>query len=366
MKPEAKFCPYCGAEVRKAPVEEPAPAPARSEVQPPVAPAPKVEKTQKEKKPPKVEKAPKVKPEPQSAPAKKKFPLIPLICGILAAAVLAGGIVFLLRSDAWKSLSGVLADRDIGVEDSREDRDDWDEDRDNDADNREAEGDDIDQDQNSALADSDTDANTEPTPEPTVEPTPVPAPDCQQEILVESNGSTATLTLLEWENGEWVQRMSGDAWIGSNGVSYDKREGDHCTPAGTFNVLFYISDQSYDTALDGIMVYSGDVWITDYNSQYYNTLQNASYYAKDWKTAENLYEKFTKNRSEACIYFDYNGDGLTAGSATYPGGSDIFIDAVGSNGKLTSGYGDIKIQNDTMVELLGYLDSSKNPIITIY
>ena len=47
------------------------------------------------------------------------------------------------------------------------------------------------------------------------------------------------------------------------------------------------------------------------------------------------------------------------------GGSALFIDGVGENGKMNSGYGDIKISGKDMTKLLSYLDSDYNPTITI-
>ena len=38
---------------------------------------------------------------------------------------------------------------------------------------------------------------------------------------------------------------------------------------------------------------------------------------------------------------------------------------VGENGKMNSGYGDIKISGKDMTKLLSYLDSDYNPTITI-
>ena len=52
------------------------------------------------------------------------------------------------------------------------------------------------------------------------------------------------------------------------------------------------------------------------------------------------------------------------GAVAY-GGSALFIDGVGENGKMNSGYGDIKISGADMTKLLSYLDSDYNPTITI-
>lgn len=58
-------------------------------------------------------------------------------------------------------------------------------------------------------------------------------------------------------------------------------------------------------------------------------------------------------------------DGWSPYGAVAYGGSALFIDGVGENGKMNSGYGDIKISGKDMTKLLSYLDSDYNPTITI-
>lgn len=193
------------------------------------------------------------------------------------------------------------------------------------------------------------------------------APYNQQRIEVVCNGSNGTLSLYTWREGEWVNELTVNAYLGKNGISYNKTEGDRCTPAGKYDLLYYIAIDPMDTALKFVQVESGDVWVCDPDSVSYNTLQSSSS-AGDWDKAqtEDLYHKFSNNKSVACIMFSYNGDGLTNNSASYNGGSDIFIDGVGSNGNLTLGYGDIKITAYDMRMLLSYLNSDLHPYINIY
>ena len=194
-----------------------------------------------------------------------------------------------------------------------------------------------------------------------------PVPQNLQQINVNCHENTAVLTLREYQDGGWTEVMSIDAQIGNNGIAYDKREGDKCTPAGTFNVLYYISTEPLNTDLDYIEIDDDDVWICDPESRYYNTKQDSNLSSADWDNSlnENLFNKFERGYSVACIMFDYNGDGLTAGDAYSNRGSDIFIDGVGPKGNISSGYGDIKISASDMYRLLSCLDSSKNPILIV-
>lgn len=195
-------------------------------------------------------------------------------------------------------------------------------------------------------------------------------PQSKQVVFVstyEYNGQYgARLCVAEWKDEAWKTRLSDIvASIGSNGTTTDKHEGDHCTPSGTFNILFCFSDRTLETGLRQKTLRDGDVWVTDQNSRYYNTIQADSARYKDWTKSENIYRQLTSGRSVAGIFFDYNGDGETAGSATPGAGAALFLDGVGSSGDLYTGYGDIKLTGEDLLQLLKVLDSSLNPVIII-
>lgn len=192
--------------------------------------------------------------------------------------------------------------------------------------------------------------------------------DSRQEILVEATGSNAMLTLWTYRDGQWVEDMSTTAAIGSDGLTTNKTEGDHMTPEGTFPIYFAFSTKAKNTKIAFETISEDSVWVCDPESVYYNTLQSKNNPDKDWTDkggAENMYPKFSKGSSNACICFGINGDGWSPYGAVAYGGSALFIDGVGENGKMNSGYGDIKISGKDMTKLLSYLDSDYNPTITI-
>ena len=192
-----------------------------------------------------------------------------------------------------------------------------------------------------------------------------PVPYNEQELRVTTNGPYATVALYNWKDGDWVEAMSFQATIGSNGVTSAKYEGDKCTPAGTYDILFAFSTLDIFSGIPYERIEEGDVWVTDPNSIFYNTLQTVYNADADWKEAEDLYAKFTSGRSTACIYFGFNGDGLSPYSAVSGGGSDLFLDGIGSAGNLTTGYGDIKTDGQNVLDLLHELNGNKHPIIVI-
>ncbi len=177
---------------------------------------------------------------------------------------------------------------------------------------------------------------------------------------------SALLSVKEWTGNGWLTRLSDiPAAIGSNGITLNKREGDHCTPGGEFNILFCFSDQALDTDLRQKYITEGDVWVTDQSSRYYNTIQPDSAGYKDWSKSENIYRQLISGRSYAGIFFDYNGDGESADSAIPGAGAALFLDGIGSSGDLNTGYGDIKISETDMMRLLKVLDQSLNPTFII-
>ena len=189
-----------------------------------------------------------------------------------------------------------------------------------------------------------------------------------QKILVEATGSNATLTLWTYRDDQWEKDLSTTAAIGANGLTTDKTEGDHMTPEGTFPICFAFSTKEKNTMLYSKIIKEDSVWVCDPESIYYNTLQSKNDPYKDWADkggAENMYPKFSKGSSNACICFGFNGDGVSAYSATPYAGSALFIDGVGENGNMNSGYGDIKISGKDMTKLLSYLCANDNPVITI-
>lgn len=140
------------------------------------------------------------------------------------------------------------------------------------------------------------------------------------------------------------------------------------TPEGTFPIYFAFSTKAKNTKIAFETISEDSVWVCDPESVYYNTLQSKNNPDRDWADkggAENMYLKFSKGSSNACICFGFNGDGWSPYGAVAYGGSALFIDGVGENGKMNSGYGDIKISGKDMTKLLSYLDSDYNPTITI-
>ena len=195
----------------------------------------------------------------------------------------------------------------------------------------------------------------------------VDVPYHAQMIHVKSDGSKARLRLeiFDEETAQWKQVLSAAAYIGKNGISAQKAEGDKCTPAGTFDIMFVFGTSKPDTALTFKKVDENTVWIDDSASAYYNTWQSAGADYKDWTSCESMMKKFADQKVTYRIAFGFNGDCLSKNSAQPGKGSAIFLEGAGADGKMEPGYGEIRISADDMTTLLRYLDSDKHPQIEI-
>ena len=179
-----------------------------------------------------------------------------------------------------------------------------------------------------------------------------------------SGGAQAQLYFEEYQDGEWKRLFATTARVGDNGISADYGEGKKYTPKGTFDILFAMGLSKPNTALEYHVLQSGDVWVDDVNSSYYNTIQNGPANGR-WSSAEDIYTQAKQNYWTHCILFNYNGDCETPGSAQSGRGSAIYLGGVGSNGNANQSYGDIKISANDMLTLLSLLDSAKKPQLII-
>ncbi|UOO37205.1 hypothetical protein IZU99_08050 [Oscillospiraceae bacterium CM] len=187
-----------------------------------------------------------------------------------------------------------------------------------------------------------------------------------QVIEVLANGSNASITLYDWSDGKWTKEYSCLGYIGKNGITPNKSDGDGKTPKGKFALGFVFGLTQPETNLLFKSVIPGTVWVDDINSEYYNTWQLNNAPFKDWNSSEDLYSD-CESLIYAAITFDFNGDGLgtngSINSATSGDGAALWF-----NGRYTlrnGTPGDIDINKADIIAILKLLDINKTPIIDI-
>ena len=181
------------------------------------------------------------------------------------------------------------------------------------------------------------------------------ARECTQLITVESSGNTCRLRYYHYENDQWIcnEALSCSGYVGRNGVTANKREGDGKTPAGLYGVgdAFYIYSAP-DTGLEMFKITEDTYWVDDPDSKYYN--QHVEGTAdKDWDSAEHMI-----GYNPAYVYgfvINYNMEQV------YNLGSAIFFHI--STGGGTAGC--VSTAESYVLQYLALLDKECNPQILI-
>lgn len=83
------------------------------------------------------------------------------------------------------------------------------------------------------------------------------------------------------------------AYIGKNGITYNKKEGDGRTPIGKFSLGIILGMHTKEefvnkNTLEYNQINRNMYWVDDYKSVYYNQLVDISKVQKDWDSAEHL------------------------------------------------------------------------------
>ena len=183
-----------------------------------------------------------------------------------------------------------------------------------------------------------------------------------QLVTVEASGydtDTAAVTLWQLSGGCWSP--VGGPWsgfIGYNGFSDHKREGDGTTPTGGYSFGSVAYGNQPDPGFNGSyhQLACGDWWDSDSASVFYNTFQHVPCgMTPAWsKGSEALWTMTRAYASFAVI--DYNGGPVTPGA-----GSAIFLHA--STGTATAGCVSIPLPN--LDSFLRWLRLNESPLIVM-
>lgn len=176
-----------------------------------------------------------------------------------------------------------------------------------------------------------------------------------QAIFVESQGTSAKVYFFEKNtDGQWTRQFDiVDGFVGTGGVSDNVGPADDTTPKGTYNIEYAMgTNMNPGTALEYYQIQYGMNWVTDPASVNYNRLVDASS-PVDYTSSQQLYE-YTKSYPYAVV-FDYNRDPVdnTKGCARF-----LHVATAPT-------YGGVGISENALGVILGWLDPSAGPTITI-
>lgn len=173
-------------------------------------------------------------------------------------------------------------------------------------------------------------------------------------IIVDTSLAKPRAYILKHFNNTWVCLKDVPADIGSSGAKEHKIEGDKATPKGIFNFIIAIGmHENPGSLLPYYAIKSGDVWVTDPQSKYYNLFVRKDTVFIDWSAQIELSKR--PIRYAYPLVIDYN----ISHRAPYIG-SAFFVQC--SNGKPTEG--SIGLPRSVVEELLTFVD--KETKIYIY
>lgn len=164
----------------------------------------------------------------------------------------------------------------------------------------------------------------------------------KSEIIVEClNNSKANLMLKV----EGKVELSTKAYIGRNGTTDNKVEGDGKTPIGIFELgkIFGFADKEKVDIDNYIQITPTMYWVDDPSSAYYNKLVDTKEIKKDWQSAEHL--------CDFPIEYEYGIEIKTNPNNIPNKGSAIFLHC--SNNKPTAGC--VAIPKDDIIKLLRFI-----------
>lgn len=96
-----------------------------------------------------------------------------------------------------------------------------------------------------------------------------------QLVIVQSNGTNATVTMHELQDGVWTEILRTDGFVGSNGVG-EASEFTSATPQGTFPLYFAFGiNPDPGTKVPYLQVDEYDYWVGDSSSPLYNQYARA-------------------------------------------------------------------------------------------
>ena len=177
------------------------------------------------------------------------------------------------------------------------------------------------------------------------------------QILAEAGtgNCNADISYYKKENGNWELKWTEKGYVGRNGITDNKKEGDGATPSGvySFDLAFGLLDDP-GSVLPYHKIAEGDFWGDDPASPHYNQLVNDKTTAKDWNSGEDLI-KATPYYNYA-LNLDYNKE-RTPGE-----GSAIFLHCFKASGYQGSS-GCICLPESRMKELLGLVDTNTRIVI---
>lgn len=169
--------------------------------------------------------------------------------------------------------------------------------------------------------------------------------------MIKINNNNKILVFVTKDNKAILKfskcNVEATAYIGRNGLTNEKIEGDGKTPVGEFELGIILGthlDVYNKNGLNYTKITEDMYWIDDYKSKYYNKLVNVQKVKKDWNSAEHLIEY--------PIQYEYLIEIKTNPNNIPNKGSAIFLHCI----KNETTAGCIAVDRETMKKLIENID----------
>lgn len=172
--------------------------------------------------------------------------------------------------------------------------------------------------------------------------------------VVGTGGYNCRVILHKKVNEAWKEVIAINGYVGKNGITDSKREGDGKTPTGvyTFGTGFGVASNP-GAKIPYRVVTKNDYWVDDPSSKYYNQwVVSTQIKDKDWKSAEHL-ASYPKAYKYAAV-INYNTQNIIPGK-----GSAIFLH-VSTSGPTA---GCVSVPESSMFSILKELNSNTRIVI---
>ncbi len=187
-------------------------------------------------------------------------------------------------------------------------------------------------------------------------PIPPVGDDTSQVLWVHTTDQKSTeaiLYLLEKAEGNWFAADSFQVVLGRNGMATNKQEGDGCSPAGVYPLLFAFGyAEGIETGMPYRVMGSDDICVDEASHSAYNQHIQAD------STSDFSHEKMKRNDHlyEFGIWVGYNTDPVVEGK-----GSCIFLHVWKDSRTPTAGC--TAMDRDDIIRLLKKLDPKRHPVL---
>lgn len=174
-----------------------------------------------------------------------------------------------------------------------------------------------------------------------------------QVILVTTKNAASQHATIETfertELGSFTSILKTSGFVGKNGITPNKKEGDGKTPAGKFSIgTAFGTKGNPGTSMSFRPISDDDVWVDDPESSLYNSWQSKSATKEEWSSAEDMF--IPQYRYGFVINYNTN--------RVPHKGSAIFFH-VANNYTL----GCVGTSEQDVIRILKWLNPSKSPVI---